>query len=201
MGETAILIGPGDVGRRMSLDEFDRAETVNGQVYELSRGVVTVVDVPGKPHADQVFAAHRQFHVYSASNPQHLYRVFGGSDCKTLDAGVESERHPDAAIYKTPPVDEENLWQTWIPDLVVEVVSRSSIQRDYVEKREEYLRIGVREYWIINRERGEAGEMLVLRRVAARWVEQIVRPRELYRPALLPGFEFNLEMVFAAADH
>jgi len=36
------------------------------------------------------------------------------------------------------------------PDLVVEIVSKSSIIRDYVEKKEDYERFGVREYWIID---------------------------------------------------
>lgn len=36
------------------------------------------------------------------------------------------------------------------PDLVVEIVSKSSIIRDYVEKKEDYERFGIREYWIID---------------------------------------------------
>lgn len=36
------------------------------------------------------------------------------------------------------------------PDLVIEIVSKSSIIRDYVEKKEDYERFGIREYWIID---------------------------------------------------
>ena len=39
-----------------------------------------------------------------------------------------------------------------MPHIVVEVVSPGGEQRDYVDKREEYLRIGVREYWMLNPE-------------------------------------------------
>jgi hypothetical protein len=46
MGETLIRVGPADPGRRMSLDEFDRARGVEGYGYELGKGVAQVVDVP-----------------------------------------------------------------------------------------------------------------------------------------------------------
>lgn len=36
------------------------------------------------------------------------------------------------------------------PDLVVEIVSKGSVIRDYIEKKEDYERFGVKEYWIID---------------------------------------------------
>ena len=45
-----------------------------------------------------------------------------------------------------------NIFQTWVegrvPELVLEVMSRTSVRRDTVEKYELYERLGVREYWI-----------------------------------------------------
>lgn len=120
----------------------------------------------------------------------------GGSDMKILVAGLESERPPDIAVYKRPPEDEQDLWATWIPDLVVEVVSPTSVARDYEEKREEYLLFGVREYWIIDAERDQ---MLVLRRAAGQWREQIVRPPEVCMPTLFPGLSVDLAAIFRAA--
>ncbi len=37
-----------------------------------------------------------------------------------------------------------------IPDLLVEVVSKGSVARDYIEKKNDYERFGVKEYWIID---------------------------------------------------
>ena len=82
-----------------------------------------------------------------------------------------------------------DLWTKWVPQIVVEVVSRRREDRDYVEKREEYLRVGVIEYWIFDPRR----RMLVLLR----------RRRHLGRatswartasigPNLLPGLEARL---------
>ena len=36
------------------------------------------------------------------------------------------------------------------PDLAVEIVSPDSVERDWVTKRQEYERAGVREYWIVD---------------------------------------------------
>ena len=45
-----------------------------------------------------------------------------------------------------------NIFQTWIegrvPELVIEIMSPSSVRRDTVEKYEVYERLGVREYWM-----------------------------------------------------
>lgn len=52
-------------------------------------------------------------------------------------------------------VAKENagIVQNWIfgaPDLVVEIISPSSIRRDRQDKLEQYARFGVKEYWIID---------------------------------------------------
>ena len=144
--KTITRIGPADQGRRMSLEEFEHAEAEEERLYELSRGVVTVVDVPKPGHLAQVLAIRRQLHAYDAANPGRIHTIASGGECKLLISGLESERHPDLAIYKTPPPEGKNddeIWSQWVPEIVVEVVSPSSRQRDYEEKPEEYLRLGV----------------------------------------------------------
>ena len=200
MDKSQIRIGTADTGRRMSLADFELAASDEGCLFELSRGVVTVVDVPGRPHFDQVDEAKRQLYLYRATHPNSVYRI-GEPDVKLLITDAESERHPDVALYKQPPDDDEqDLWATWVPDLVIEVVSQGSRGRDYDEKRDEYLRFGVREYWIIDASRGDAGEMMVLRRVGGRWAEKTVRPPAVHRPSILPGLSFDIAAVFAAAS-
>lgn len=77
----------------------------------------------------------------------------------------------------------------WIPEIVIEIVSPGSEQRDYEEKREEYLQFGVQEYWIVDAERQE---VLILRRVGGRWREKIIRPPETYRTRLFAGICLRL---------
>jgi hypothetical protein len=57
--KTISRIGPADQGRRMSLEEFEHAEAEEGRLFELGRGVVTMVDVPYPGHLAQVFALRR----------------------------------------------------------------------------------------------------------------------------------------------
>jgi Uma2 family endonuclease len=196
MTRVAYKVGPADDGRRMSLEDFDRAEGAQGYLYELSRGMVTVTNVPNRHHFAQVNAIRRQVSGYESSHPDQIHAIAGGSDCKILIASLESERHPDLAIYRTPMPADEDLWAVWVPELVIEVVSPESSHRDYEEKPEEYLQFGVREYWIIDLDRDE---MLVLRRSGGRWARRVVKPGERYRTRLLPDFEFDLAAVFEAA--
>ena len=37
-----------------------------------------------------------------------------------------------------------------VPELLVEVVSKGSVARDYVEKKNDYEKFGVKEYWIVD---------------------------------------------------
>jgi len=197
MRRTAITVGPQDNDQRMSLEDFDLAEAQEGYKYELSRGVVVVSDIPGRPHLAQVNSARLQFSSYLLANPGRIDAIAGGGECKLLLPSFESERHPDIAIYKNPPLTDEDLWSTWIPDILIEIVSASSEYRDYNLKREEYWKFGVREYWIIDALRRE---LLVLRRGKTDWNEHHIRPPKVYKTRLLPGFEFHVATVFAAAE-
>jgi Uma2 family endonuclease len=144
----------------------------------------------------QLNVIRRQLHGYDFQHPGRIHTIASGSDCKILLADLESERHPDIAVYKTPPPEEANFWAMWTPEIVVEIVSPGSEQRDYVEKREEYLRFGIQEYWIVDADREE---VLVLRRSAGRWIERILHASDTYRALILPKFEFVCAPVFEAA--
>ena len=63
MNKTITTIGPADQGRSMTLEEFGEAEAQDGRVYELSQGVVTVVEVPKKRYMLQVAAIRDQLQV------------------------------------------------------------------------------------------------------------------------------------------
>jgi Uma2 family endonuclease len=182
----------------MSLEDFDQAEGVGGHLYELNKGVIVVMDVPGRKHLVQLTAARRQLNQYDLAHPGRIDTIGGGGECKILVSSDESERHPDLAVYLSPPANEEseNLWASWVPEIAIEIVSRGSRHRDYVEKREEYLKFGVREYWIID---DEKEEMLVHRRSDGRWIEHVIGADQIYRTRLLPGLEFHMKPIFDAA--
>jgi Uma2 family endonuclease len=199
MSKIVVKIGPSDHGKPMSLDDFDRAEVQEGYRYELGRGVIVVSDLPGRRHRAQWKEIHRQVSVYQVTFPDVIDTLATGDVCKILVPPLDSERHPDLLIYKTSEddIEEEAVWRTWIPEVVVEIVSLGSELRDYVEKREEYLRFGIKEYWIVDAERQE---VLVLRRWRNRWRERVVSASETDSTRLLPGFVLDVGRIFAAAN-
>ena len=179
----------------MSLAKFDRAEGEPGYLYELNRGVIEVMNVPGHSHGLMIQAARNQFTRYQLDEGVIRY-ISGGSDCKLLLPGVQSERHPDISVYiHDPPDGDEQLWAAWTPAIVVEIVSRGQESRDYEDKRADYLVAGVTEYWIID---PQAQSMLVLKRHGDTWEEQRLKRTAKYTPYLLPGLEFNLKAVLDA---
>ena len=108
-----------------------------------------------------------------------------------------SRRRADRVIWaglgRHPRVRED------IPAIVIELVSpgRRSWKRDYIEKRDEYLALGVEEYWIIDRFQRS---LTVYRRSKNRWEELRFTEHDVYRTDILPGFELPIGRVLALAD-
>ena len=186
---TQVRIGPRDRGRRMSLEEFASAQGAEGYRYELAQGEVVVVEIPGLPHGLIVQALHLHLRTYQQAHADRVCYVAAGSDCALRLPGMKCERHPDLSVYLTAAPEVDDPWDLWVPDLVAEVVSpgKDSHDRDYVEKREEYLAAGVREYWIVN---PGCKRLTVLQRRGDRWQECV--PVLRHRTRLLPDFRLDL---------
>ena len=191
-----ITIGPGDHGRRMTLDEFVAADGAEGYLYELARGVVVVTEVPGIHHGRIVSRITETLVLYDVAHRGRINYRSAGSDCRLRLPGMQSDRHPDQAVYLTPPPRSQRIWHRWVPAIVVEVVSRRGEDRDYVEKREEYLRCGVTEYWIFDPERRQ---MLALRRDGDVWDEVELGDTAEYRTELLPGLVVSVGEILGPA--
>ena len=81
------------------------------------------------------------------------------------------------------------------PDVIIEIVSKDSVQRDREEKYDEYEAAGVREYWIIdNRPRCHAAEFY---RLDTHGVYQRIEPiNDIFRSEVIPGFWIRLEWLW-----
>ena len=85
MGKTLIRIGPADHGRRMSLEEFEHAKVQEGYLYELSRGIITVSDVPNRLHALLAYAICRQLFAYEIMHPGRIHMIAARQRMQTAD--------------------------------------------------------------------------------------------------------------------
>lgn len=183
-------IGPESHGLRMTLEEFAVVPGRPGHLYELENGVIQVVDIPGVPHERVKQAIRTALALYQTAHPGQIDLVADGSGGVIRMPDSQSERHPDLLIYLTPPPsDDPQPWDEWVPDIVIEVVSRTSADRDYRVKRKEYLAAGVRLYWIID---PQAHVATVLRRRGDTWREQRLDSTAKLTTPLLPGFELPL---------
>lgn len=190
-----VRVGPEDHGRRMSLDDFDRAIPREGYLYELAKGVVEVSDIPGLEHLAVMQEIRNQLIRYQLSHRDVVHTIASGSDCKVLLHEDQSERHPDISVYLDAPPEVKDVWSVWVPAIVIEVVSERSTKRDYEDKPPEYLSFGVKEYWIVDNTKRQ---MTVLQRWRGKWRPIVVKVDRKYTTLLLPKFSLNLKKVFRA---
>jgi Uma2 family endonuclease len=195
---TKPTLGPRQHGRKMTLKAFEFAQVEEGYLAELARGYVIVSEVANYFHQMQIVAINSFLWAYYSSRPGSIHAICGTMECKLLNPEWESERHPDIAVYLTAPKGRKDrtMWRNWTPELVVEVVSESSRDRDYTEKRDEYWTLGVKEYWIVD---AKLRQVLVLRRGRSQWTEKTLGPTDTCETKLLPGFKLPCKAVFDAA--
>ncbi|MEG5057719.1 Uma2 family endonuclease [Microcoleus sp. A2-C5] len=124
-------------------DEEGRYELVNGEIVKI---------LPIRLHEDLADFLVKQFDREIDRVPL-TYRVSGRFMVRTLTSnGREQGRHPDVSVI------DKTLWEskpfahsaiTEPLQLVVEVVS-TNWEDDYIDKLDEYQRLGISEYWIVD---------------------------------------------------
>ncbi len=192
---TPLRIGPADRGLTLTLEEFLEADVEEGYRYELARGVLEVNQVPNDPHAVVVCNLYRAAGRYSDQHPNHIYRYGGGNEFQLLLPGMIAGRNPDlGVVLRGAPKD----WRgRRVPALAAEVVSRGSIHRDYVIKRDEYLAYGLLEYWIVDPlER----KVTVLTRRGDVWHEAVFRDEQIIASLVLPGFATTVAELWVGVE-
>ncbi len=128
------------------LDEDTWAEWVDGEVVFMSPVTYEHQDILGFLHA--LFRHFSESH-QSGVVLTEPFQMKTGPDLPG--------RSPDLLFLATANLGRsERTYVNGPADLVVEIVSRDSRTRDRKQKRSEYERGGVREYWIIDPKRREA---------------------------------------------
>jgi Uma2 family endonuclease len=190
------VLGVDSAGMLLTPDEFDAVSDCDELYdYELVNGVVVVREPPPCAHIAMVdflsylLRDYRANHVSGATLDATLTRQFVRL--------TRSRRLVDNVLWcglgRRPKLAAD------APTIVVEFVSagRRNWRRDFDDKRSEYLGVGVKEYWTIDR---FARTMTVHSDPLLGVSVKTFVEKDTYRPVLLPGFELPLESVLAEAD-
>lgn len=135
--------------RRYTVDDV-RHMPEDGNRHEAIEGVLLVTPAPGLPHQDVLGALYRALWAYA--DRHELGRVYFAPTDVVL--GPTTLVQPDLLFVRSEHrgiLAEREV--TGAPDLVVEVVSRSSAATDRGRKRVLYQNVGVGEYWVVDRAR------------------------------------------------
>ena len=131
--------------KHWTLEEVHRLPD-DGNRYELVDGELFVTPPPSVGH-EEVLAVLapilsdyvREWHLGKVYHPRAVIRADG------------SELEPDLMIRPVAARRSAEWSELPLPILVAEVSSGTTRRRDHLQKREFYLRVGIPEYWIVDR--------------------------------------------------
>lgn len=181
----------------MSPEEFEKIQYSDVDPryrYELINGVVVVSPPPSDGEADpngELEFLLRQYK-YEHRQGKCLDSTMTEREVKTR-IGI---RRVDRAIWIG--FGRRIRSKRDLPTIIVEFVGpgKRAFLRDYQEKRDEYLELGAKEYWVIDRFQKT---MTVYLQPPAKPAKRVVAENETYKTLLLPGFKLPLKRLLALA--
>ena len=129
--------------KRWTYEEYYRLD--DDQRYEIIAGKLLMAPAPDTWHQD--WSRELSMLIVPHVKRQKLGKVFIAPIDVVLDE--ENTVQPDLVFVATANlgiIQRRAIFGT--PDLVVELISPSSVRRDRYEKKDLYARFGVKEYWI-----------------------------------------------------
>lgn len=137
-----------------------------------------------------------------------FYTFFKGKTCKVFsapfdvrlpknaddkDEQTETVVQPDICVICDPSkIDVKGC--KGAPDLIAEIVSKSSVQKDLHEKYNLYESAGVKEYWIVHP--NDKTLLIYILKNGTYHPSRIMTMGDVARSTVLPGFELDLNDVF-----
>lgn len=188
-----FVIGLRHNGMRMTPEEFDAiSEYDDHYSYELINGVLIASPFASRHERGLNDVLSQILRNYAELHPGILETVF-----EEYIQFPNGRRRADRVIWIGLGRDPDP--QHDVPTVAIEFVSkrRRDWIRDYVEKKEEYLALGVVEYWVISR---FDRTLTVFTRGSAGIDERVVTEQEAYTTSLLPGFELWLEKLLPVRE-
>ena len=193
------IVGPSSAGLLMTPEEFDAIAELDDRFdYELIHGVLIVTPIPSEAESD----------------PNEELGFLLQSLSGEPSAGIIPRSHTGRALClhsKHAAAADRVIWaglgrlpdpRIDVPTIVAEFVSadRRDRQRDYEQKRIEYLALGIQEYWVIDRFHRRLTVFRPGREQGSFLEIQVFEDSPTYQSSLLPGFHLPLARLLAVAD-
>ncbi len=194
--EEEVVLGPESAGLLMTPEEFDAIEEYDeNYTYELVNGVLVVNPIPLPQETGPNELLGRWLLGYQEDHPQGsaLDYTLPQQYVRTRTSRRLADRLIWTGLGRMPNRRRD------LPSIAVEFVSAGARnpRRDYVDKRQEYMEVGIPQYWIIDRFQRT---MTVIHNKPTGQEEQVISENEVYQSSLLPGFEVHLAKLLEAAD-
>ncbi|MBP3196632.1 MAG: Uma2 family endonuclease [Butyrivibrio sp.] len=186
----------------------DLKENINGSADE--QGIYTVEDWLKTSEDRRVELINGNFYDLAAPSRVHQWIVSKlltkinnhidskGGDCEAYPAPFGVQLNKDKKTIVEPDItvvcDKNKLTDrgcVGAPDWIIEVVSPSTASMDYVKKRELYMNVGVKEYWIVNPETGDITTYTEERP----FIPQCLKTDEKCRSYIYPDLEIDFQEI------
>ena len=169
-------------------DMLNWGETVQ---YELYEGVPRAMTAPLMPHQD--ITSELQFIIkgFLKDKPCKLYHA--PSDVRlNYETDDDIVYQPDLYVL-CDKSKQFNRGCKGAPDLVIEVLSPSTASIDWIEKYHEYLKAGVKEYWIVDPENRILHQFILEN---GKYVSNVFGDTDIITSHVLEGLSIKLSEVF-----
>ncbi len=189
--KTELRLGVADNGIKLTREEFGEAQYEEPWRYERVNGRLVVMKPAGHDHQIPNNSIRDHLGAYKLAHPEIVEFVISEAwICTTKSI----DRIADIGVFFWCPARTRGVSPEPHPDLVFETVSGGGEdrKRDYVDKRAEYLRAGIKEYVIVD---CFDSRVTVLRRVRGRFSDLELGATDTYTTTLVPGLKIPLNEI------
>jgi Uma2 family endonuclease len=194
---TMLRIGPHDHGRGMTYEEFLAGDYEKGYRYELIRGELYVSPQPNPHHDEMSEYLDELLTIYKLKHRTIVKRL--SSHCRVFVPGERKTTcpEPDFALYNDYARGSgQTRWEEFSPFIVIEIVSDSDPDKDYIRNVDLYQRVPtILEYWLFDNLNEVGGPTLRVHRRDSgdqEWKIDDYGPDVTYTTPLLPGFSLRV---------
>ncbi|ENH95645.1 hypothetical protein J416_14977 [Gracilibacillus halophilus YIM-C55.5] len=185
----------GDMVKESDLTYHDYAAIEDGNRYELVRGQLELMSpAPTVTHQMVSFEIQKMISQSCASSYFILYAPID------LILSNKEVRQPDIVLIDRKRMDilsKRGIEGT--PNMVMEILSPSTLKRDKMDKLETYAYYGIPEYWIVEPEIGFV-EVYTLQNEIYH-IHNVFQGKEVVHSPLIPCISFTMEKVMKQIPH